>query len=292
MARSLSPDAVDAYRRDGYLFPIDIVGADEAATWRRRLQAIEARYEQDASLPRPLDDYMRRNAHLTMPSFAQLALDPRILDAVESLLGPDLLVWSAEFFIKPAKSDKIVSWHQDLTYWGLGATDHEVTAWLALSPVTRQSGCMRFVAGSHNNDIVAHADTFAEDNLLSRGQEIAVEVDEDSTTDVVLMPGQMSLHHGRMFHASGPNSSDDRRIGFVMRFITPDVRQEVGQRDYAMLARGMDRFGNFVHIRPPDRDFDPYALELYEEIDTDEAAILAQGTDVPLYQQAAGGRGS
>lgn len=288
MASSLSPDAVDAYHRDGYLFPIDVLDADEAADCRRRLEAVEARYGQDGALPLPLERYFRVNAHVVLPLACRMALDPRVLDVVEGVLGPDLLLWSAEFFIKPAGSRKIVSWHQDLTYWGMGATDHEVTAWLALSPVTRESGCMRFVAGSHRNAIVPHRDTFAEDNLLSRGQEIAVEVDESTATDVVLMSGQMSLHHGRMFHASGPNHGDDRRIGFAMRFIAPDVIQQVSDRDYALLARGVDRKRNFIHFSAPERAFAPESLSLYDAILLDQAAALTEGAtgDVGLYAAA------
>ena len=130
------------------------------------------------------------------------------LDAIESILGPDLLLWSCEYFIKEANSRNMVSWHQDLTYWGMDGSDHEVTAWVALSPATEHSGCMKFVAGSHRESLVPHTDTFADNNLLSRGQEIAVEVDEEDATIAALKPGQMSLHHGRMFHASGPNTTN------------------------------------------------------------------------------------
>ncbi|MGI9413187.1 MAG: phytanoyl-CoA dioxygenase family protein, partial [Hyphomicrobiales bacterium] len=198
-------------------------------------------------------------------------------------------VWSAEFFIKEPETDAIITWHQDLTYWGLGETDEEVTAWLALSDVTPESGCMRFVPGSHKNRIVPHEDTFADNNLLSRGQEIAVDVDEDAAVDVVLKPGQLSLHHGRMFHASGPNRSDDRRIGVAIRYITPAVEQHVSPHDYAMLVRGRDDHGHFRLIDGPASDLSPEALALYDEILQTQQVAMTEGAeqDVGLYAPTA-----
>ncbi|MEZ5776111.1 MAG: phytanoyl-CoA dioxygenase family protein [Hyphomicrobiaceae bacterium] len=289
MAGTLTGEQVAGYRRDGFVLPIDVLSGDEAAAWRGEVETAEATH-RDGALPHPLNQYFRVNAQVVLPFIARFALDTRILDAVESLLGPDLLIWSAELFIKEPGTPKVVSWHQDLTYWGMGETDEQVTAWLALSPATAQSGCMRFVAGSHNNRIVAHRDTFHADNLLSRGQEIAVEVDERDAVLAELQPGQMSLHHGRMFHASGPNLSDDRRIGLAIRYVTPGVRQIVAARDYAMLARGIDRERNWIHVLPPRAPFAPEALALYEEIMRDQSGALAQGASqsVGLYGGATG----
>ena len=282
MAGSLSKEQTDAYARDGYLCPLDIFSPDEAATHRAKIEHHEA---TQTDLPLPMSQYLRMNSHLTMDVSLNAARDPRILDVVESILGPDILMWSCEYFIKEANSPKIVSWHQDLTYWGMDGSDHEVTAWVALSPATSASGCMKFVAGSHKESLVPHTDTFADDNLLSRGQEIAVEVDEEDATIAALQPGQMSLHHGRMFHASGPNTTDDRRIGFVMRFIRPDT-PAVG-RDYAMLMRGVDKIGNRINIAPPAGDFAPDRLALYEEVQSTVNQVLADGLGSPeeMYTQ-------
>ncbi len=274
----LTDQQVEAYRRDGYLCPIDIFSPDEAARHRAVLQGQEADFGGDG-LPKPIGQYHRVNAHLVSEMARATALDPRILDAVESLLGPDLMLWSCEYFIKEAQTDKIVSWHQDLTYWGMGETDHEVTAWLALSPASAASGCMRFVPGSHKQSIVAHTDTFADDNLLSRGQEIAVDVDESDAVAAALQPGQMSLHHGRMFHASGPNVTDDRRIGFVMRFIRPDTPVTGKTRDYAQLVRGCDRALNRINLVPPAGSFTAAGLALYDEVLKVQSATLADGAD-------------
>ena len=212
----------------------------------------------------PLGTYKRVNAHCVLPLAARLAQDPRVLDAVEGILGPNLMIWSAEFFIKEPHTTQVVGMHQDLTYWGLGETSDQVTAWIALSPSTVESGCMDFVAGSHKNPILPHTDTYSDNNLLSRGQEIAVDVAEEDKTHIELQPGQMSLHHGLTFHGSGPNTSDDRRIGFAIRYLNPDARQQVADRDYAMMARGVDTSGNFSHYMPPTENFSPESLKLYE----------------------------
>ena len=152
-----------------------------------------------------------------------------------------------------------------------------VTVWLALSLATVESGCMDFVRESHRNTILPHRDTFSADNLLSRGQEIEVTVAPEDRTPIVLAPGQFSLHHGLTIHGSGPNSSDDRRIGFVVRYIRPDVAQEVGDTDYAMLVRGADRVGNFRHFAPPARAFSPESLALFDEISAAQGVVKMRG---------------
>ena len=139
MPASLSPAQTAAYNRDGFLFPIDVMDRAEATHWRARVEALEADYP-DGSLPQPLNQYFRINGQVVLPLMAEIARHPAVLDAVQSILGPDLLVWSCELFIKEPNTPKIVSWHQDLTYWGLGETDEQLTAWIALSPATSASG--------------------------------------------------------------------------------------------------------------------------------------------------------
>ncbi len=284
----LTPAQTAQYWRDGYLFPIEVFSPEETARHRAELETLESDW-LTADLPLPLNTYKRVNAHCVIELAARLAQDRRVLDAVEGILGPNLMIWSAEFFIKEPQTTQMVGMHQDLTYWGLGETSDQVTAWIALSPATTASGCMDFVAGSHKNPIMPHDDTFSDNNLLSRGQEIAVEVAEEDKTPIALRPGQMSLHHGLTFHGSGPNRSDDRRIGFAIRYLNPNARQQVAERDYAMMARGVDTSGNFIHFMPPVENFSPHSLALYEKIRTDQAKALAQGasSDVSLYRNAA-----
>ncbi len=274
----LSDAQINQYWRDGYLFPIDVLGADDAATSRAELEGIERDW-RSADLPHPINMYKRTNAHCVMPLAARLASDPRVLNVVEGILGPDLMIWSAEFFIKEPHTTHVVGMHQDLTYWGLGETSDQVTAWIALSPANLTSGCMDFVTGSHKNPILPHNDTFSENNLLSRGQEIAVDVAEEDKTHIELQPGQMSLHHGLTIHGSGPNRSDDRRIGFAIRYLNPNARQQVAGRDFAMLARGVDLQSNFIHYAAPTDNFPPYALKLYDQILAAQRDALTEGVD-------------
>ncbi|MEM7506598.1 MAG: phytanoyl-CoA dioxygenase family protein [Pseudomonadota bacterium] len=281
MPGSLSQDQIDTYRRNGFLCPIPVLGAAEARQHRDAYEALPTKFP---NLPRPMDQYCRANSHLVVEGPRRIAADPRVLDAVESILGQDLLLWGIEFFTKEAHSPKIVSWHQDITYWGMGETDHEVTAWLALSEASEAAGCMKFVPGSHRSSVVAHKDTFAEDNLLSRGQEIAVDVNEADAVAAALRPGEMSLHHGRLFHASGPNTTDDRRIGCVMRFIRPDTPVTGKGCDYAMLMRGCDRSQSRINVVPPAGDFSAEALALYEEVMAAQALTLTDGAQEAVSQ--------
>ena len=173
-----------------------------------------------------------------------LGTHPRVLDAVEDILGPDILLWTVSIFPKYPRDPGYISWHQDGTYWGLDSV-RVTTAWIALTDSTVDNGCMRVVPGSHRRPILPHRDTYAADNRLSRGQEIEVEVDERDAVDVVLRAGQMSLHHVNIIHGSNPNPSDGSRIGFAPRFTTPETRQIDGEPLTAVLARGRDRFGHF-----------------------------------------------
>ena len=267
MGKVLSDAQIARYRAEGYLFPIDVLSAEEAARARAALEAHEARF--GGELPKAL----RHKPHLTMRWADELIHHPRILDAVEDVIGPDILCWESVIFAKGPKTPDYIAWHQDITYWGLGSDD-VVTAWLALSPSTGESGCMRVVPGTHTREVVPHRDTYAKENLLSRGQEIAVEVGEEQAVDIVLRPGQMSLHHVKIFHGSFQNRSADRRIGFAIRYIPPHVRQIVGAADSAMLVRGRDTAGHFELERRPVADLDPDQLAYHERLRAQRMAVL------------------
>jgi hypothetical protein len=234
MTSSLSEDSMATYQRNGYLCPLDVLSAEEAADCRTKLEAAEA------SAGGALAPEHKHKPHLVYCWAQEMIRHPKILDAVEGIIGPDILAWESVFFTKEPKSDDYISWHQDITYWGLDQEGDVVTAWLALSPSTVESGCMGVVPGSHRREVVPHQDTFNANNMLSRGQEIAVDIDAESTVDLTLKPGQMSLHHVKIFHGSHANHSDDRRIGFAIRYLPPHVRQEVGEKDSATLVRGAD----------------------------------------------------
>lgn len=283
MTGSLTPDQTARYARDGFLAGVPVFDAAEVARIRAAIEGLERDHATGAG-GRTLGQYFRVNGQLVIPLLADLARTLAILDAVESLLGPDLLVWSVELFIKEPGSPATVSWHQDLTYWGMRETDDEVTAWVALSDVSVEAGCMRFVPGSHRGGMAAHEDTFAADNLLSRGQRIA-DVDETAAVHGALAPGEMSLHHGRCVHASGPNRSADRRIGLAIRYVTPAVRSDDLPPDYAMPVRGADHGQGWIPVPGATRLFDAADLALYDRVLAVQAAMLGAGAEggVALY---------
>lgn len=241
-----STDLASRYQKDGFVLPLNIISQSEAKALRDDLESAESELQDDEEKLTLLRSYPDR----LLPSFDAVIRHENLVHAATQILGPDLMVWSAALFIKQANSPHIVSWHQDLTYWGLDDAE-ETTCWLALSEASEKSGCMKFVPGSHTKQIVEHVDTFAEDNLLSRGQEIAVEVNESDAVPVALLPGQSSMHHGHLFHASGPNSSNDRRIGMAIRYIKPSMKQSSGDKPLVALVNGEDKFGNFTVADSP-----------------------------------------
>lgn len=259
------------YQRDGFAFPLRVLTPDEAGEHRAALEAAE---DRAAALNRA--EVFRRYSNTVLPFVDQITRSTEVTDAVATLLGEDLLVLECSFFIKEAQTPNFVSWHQDLHYWGLEG-DEEVTAWVALSPVTVASGCMRFVPGSHRLS-AEHRDTFHEDNLLTRGQEIAVDVDEADAVNVELAPGEMSLHHGRLFHASDPNRSDDRRIGLAIRYIPTRMKQAVGARMCATLVRGRDRYGHFDLIDAPEGTLSDADLARHEDISERRRKVMMRQT--------------
>jgi hypothetical protein len=274
----LTQSQKDAYWDDGYLFPIQVADAAQAAKWRSELQTIETEW-LDNGLPLPLNTYKRVNAQIVMPLACEIGLHSPILDAVEGVLGPDVMLYSVEFLTKEAHTKHVVTMHQDLAYWGMGDMDNILTAWLALSPATTASGCMDFVKGSHKNEILAHEDSFDELNLLSRGQEIAVDVAEEDKVAVELPPGFMSLHHGLTIHGSGPNTSDDRRIGVAIRYISSKMRKAGGVKDYAIPARGNYSEDSFTTYGTPKGLFDTESMALYEEIRAEQTKVMMAGAD-------------
>ena len=270
MTKHLTDEQIEGYHKDGLVFPIDILTLKEAAECRARLEAVEARH---GALKYSMKPY------LTVTLADELAHDARILDAVEDIIGPDLLLWDGKFIIKEPHDDRFVSWHQDLTYWGIGPPEGVVSIWLALSPVMPENGCMRAIPGSHRAGILPHRDTFGEHNLLSRGQTLAVEFDEDAAVDVVLRPGQMSLHHGCVIHGSNASRSDERRIGLNFQYIAPDVRQTGIDDDSAMLIRGKDDHGHFAPEPRPLTDFAPESIAFAAQIAERRHKVLFRGAD-------------
>ena len=267
---ALSASDVQFYQDHGYFAPVRALSAGEAGAVRAQLEAHEAAHGK-------LVGPSRHKTHLLFTWLDEMVRHPGILDAVESLIGPNILLWGSSFFIKDGRDPGFVSWHQDSTYWGLDPADI-VTAWVAVSESTVENGAMRVIPGTHKMDQVPHRDTFAEGNLLSRGQEIAVDVDPAAAHTLVLQPGEMSLHHVRLIHGSDPNPSDRRRIGFAIRYLPTYVRQVVGKHDSATLVRGVDEYNNFHPERRPDADFSPAARAFHAEVTGAHQQILMRDT--------------
>jgi len=284
MPRLLTEDEVARYHRDGFHAPVTVMDAAAAAHYRERFEAYEHANGGWYALSKG------QKLYLLQTWVAELVRHERILDAVEDVLGPDILCWGCSLFVKEAHSSSYVSWHQDSTYWGLSKPD-VVTAWIALSPATRESGCMKMWPGSHRLDQLPHRDTLAAQNLLTRGQEIEVAVDEAQAVLLPLAPGQISLHHIRTVHASEPNRCGERRIGLAVRYIAPQVRQLHADRDSAWRVRGEDAFGHFVHETPPDADMDAAALAEHERIMRLRQGVLYRGVQgTPAHSDPARGK--
>lgn len=272
MPKGLSEEAVEHYEREGYWSPVNVLDGAGAAALRTRLEAFEAAQGHAIAGPQ------RSKSHLLFKWLDDLMRAPAILDPVEDLIGPDILCWNTIFWIKEAGSPSYVGWHQDLKYWGLDADDL-VSAWVALSPASEASGCMRVLPRSHRGEMMAHDDRYHADNLLTRGQEIALEVDEGRAVTMALEPGQMSLHNVRMAHASGPNASADRRIGVSLHYMPTRARQTLAGWDSAALVRGEDHYNHFAPTPIPARDMDPAAVAFHEKASTAVREILFQDAE-------------
>jgi non-heme Fe2+,alpha-ketoglutarate-dependent halogenase len=267
----LDAAAIDQFQQAGYLSPVPVISAAQAKICRARLEAYEA------ELGHPVKGPLRTKPHLLFKWVDELMRHTTILDCIEGLIGPDILCWNSWFWIKEANSPSYVSWHQDSQYWGLD-TSKLVTAWLALSPASEASGCMRVMPGSHLEEPMIHQDRYNDDNLLTRGQEI-VDIDESQAVSMPLQTGEMSFHNIRIAHASGPNVTDERRIGLSLHYMPPQTSQLNSDWDCASLVRGVDRYRNFEHAPVPACDFDPVTVAYHEKATTAMRELLFKGAE-------------
>jgi non-heme Fe2+,alpha-ketoglutarate-dependent halogenase len=278
MSKLLTSQQLDSYHQSGYTSPVRVLSEQQALAIKDHLEEFER------ANGGPLKGALRHKTYLLFKGLNDLVRDEKIVDAIEDLYGENLLCWTTHFFIKEANSPGFVSWHQDSTYWGLSKPD-VVTAWVALTESNESNGAMQVIPGTHVLDQIPHKDMFSKDNMLTRGQEVAVEVDQSKAVSLNLHPGEMSLHHVRIIHGSQPNTSSKRRIGFAIRYIPTYVRQIEGE-DSATLVRGVDTFNTFEHEPRPARDFDPAFVALHKTIADRNAKILYKGTGVSSYNES------
>lgn len=257
----LSPDQVEAYRRDGFSFPHAALSPAELEDCRAGL----ARYEEWLGSPvNAADRRWRSAAYVFLPWYDRLIRHPKILDAVESLVGPDILVYTATFFIKEADSPTFAAWHQDATYFGLTPHDH-VTAWVALYDASAEAGCMEVVSSKGAPQQLHHAALGLEHSINGGGQAIVEGFDEGSAVMMALPAGSFSLHHTLCRHRSAPNRAAHRRVGIGISYIPTRCRLTGTVRMSAPLVRGEDRFGNFEFLPPPESEFSSAALARHDQ---------------------------
>ncbi len=267
----MNHEELDFYIKKGFFSPIKVLKSEEANQYRTSIEKIESKH--GGSL---LPEY-RSKSHLLFKWLDNIIRDPRVLDPIANILGPNILCWNTVFWIKDTRSKNFVSWHQDKHYWGLD-TEDLVSAWLALSPASIESGCMKVIPGSHQRGSFKHLDTNETNNMLTRGQYIYEGIDEDRAEYMNLKTGEMSLHNYGLVHSSGINESSDRRIGVSMHFIRPDCKQTLSNWDTAALVRGEDNFNNFSHTPIPQCDFDDSIMDFFIKATKTNKEILYKGS--------------
>lgn len=248
----------ERYARDGAVFPVRVTAPAEMAGLLGRLEAVEG--ARAGRLPPAL----AVKPHLLLPWLWDLVHDPRVLDPVEALLGPDLVCWASSFFAKEAGAAAHVPWHQDATYWALERPE-ALTAWIAFTPSQAGNGCMRVMPGTHRAPL-RHRDTGDPAAMIFGREAVEAELDEAAAVDVVLAPGEMSLHHALLIHGSRPNAAGPRRVGFAIRYLPGEMRGAAGgMRGTATIVRGRDH-GHFDAERAPEAELHPAARERHRRI--------------------------
>ena len=240
MTKLLSQEQINQYDNSGFVSPIDVLNQDEI---RQSLKEIE-NFEEKTG--KPIDFPHKSRCHQLFSWADDLVHHPKILDAVEDIIGPDILCYHATLWVKPAQSNSFVRWHQDGTYFFLDPAKH-VTAWVALTVADERAGCMQVIPGSHKNDFIDHNDDADPNNMIPRGQGLAIDVDTQAAVSMPLQPGQMSLHHTKLFHASFNNRRATRRIGFGISYIPAEVKDIGKTPANALLVRGKDKYNNFLN---------------------------------------------
>lgn len=237
----LSAFDVKRYDETGVLFPIQVLDDSEQRHFRSAVDEFEALLGPGA------DRTLFGECHFSFGWAYDLCTHSKILDAVEQVIGPDILVHSSTLFSKPP-GKSFISWHQDSPYWHL-SEPRLVSAWVALGDSTIENGCMRVQPGTHFT-LLDHVEVRHGDNMLGTGNTVRTGLDESLAADVVLKAGEMSLHHANLLHGSNPNRSGSNRVGYAIRYVAPEVRQGRGHQE-VVLARGKDRYGNFKHLTNP-----------------------------------------
>lgn len=270
MGKVFTEEQIRQYEADGWVSPVDLLTSEQADECRNQLEAWELL--RGGSLP----PHERSGGHILFPWIDELMRAERILDAVEDLIGPNILCWNSVFWIKEAQSSSYVGWHQDLQYWGLSNSE-VVSIWIALSNASEDAGCMNVIPGSHK-ETIEHAETYAKNNLLSRGQELEIDISQRKTVPMALKAGQVSFHNVRTAHGSGPNKTNDRRIGLSLHYMPPHTEQTLSEWDCASLVRGTDQYRHFEHCPQPSADLEANAVDFHKRASDAMREIIYKGS--------------
>ena len=267
----LTEQQVKQYNKEGYIAPIDALTKEQVLATRKEIEIIEK------EMPNEINKSGRYNVHLISPKLDEIVHNSKVLDAVEKIIGRDILVCSTTLFIKDPKQCGFVSYHQDAKYIGLEPYNW-VTAWVAITDTNEENGCMRMWSGSHKNDLQYHNQKFDENNLLTRGQTVE-NVPMNETKSVILKAGQISLHHPKVVHGSGLNKSNDRRIGFVIQsYIGTNVDQVLGKM-YVQQARGEDTFKYHEHVARANELMNQEGIKIKKKANNELSKIFYSGSE-------------
>ena len=271
MSKVLTKEQIEQYHDQGFISPIRVISEQEALSIKNELEQVEAEF------PEEINAENRNNLHLSFAFLDKLAHNKIIVDAIEDLIGPNISLWASVMFIKEPSSKHYVSWHQDATYMGLDSMNFP-TPWIALSPSNKETGCMTMISGSHKLKIQEHEDTFAENNILTRGQVIQ-NVDESRAVDLILEPGEMSIHHGAVIHGSQPNKGSQRRIGFSLQSYMPnDVSQVVGRNIWTHVRGQKREDKDGLMLDRPRFNMDPTTVPQRKLANDNLSSILYKGS--------------
>ncbi len=257
MPKLLSEAQIAQYKRDGFLFPLRVMPAEAAAE-------VGAKLDHEKAAGR-LRGSGQTKFYLRLPWVYQLATHPTVLDAVEDLIGPDIMLYHNTVWSKDGNSAAYISWHQDNTYFGHDPCE-VLTVWCAITPANLVSGCMTFLPGTHKlGQLPLAANDTNQANMLSSGQTVAFDVASVEPVAAELQPGEASIHHAFLIHGSAPNRTAHQRMGMTFIYHPPSLRQLGACRTSALLVRGQDRFNNFDHEQPPADQPDQQSLARYHE---------------------------
>ena len=250
------------FQQNGFIDGINVLPMDRTEYYTKKCEAFIDSYRFHPSF----SEWTYYRTELILKSVAELASEASLLDVIEELIGPDILLWNAFLPVKPPRSDAYFGWHQDSTYWPVTPTEQIASAWVALSPVNQLSGGMQMVRGSHLLGALPHETTYDDSSMLKRGQQITTTIDEEEVFGIDLKPGQASIHHTLTLLCSEANQSDDLRLGVGLNYASAQFDPIPGYEDYAIPLRGNVGNSRFKFTEPPQSDLDSASLKNFDEV--------------------------